>query len=237
MTARFAVGYEEMEKAHLDWQYLRALGETSRFKQLDVDCLAVGTAVVEHSAVQIEEILYLDGEIHEEPQTLQSHCASLLAVWNAVRAPSLVDLGQCSCVGRRLLMLEPRFGRRFAIHAIELGGPHLIFAVMSSVSRWEDVELVKSMSQELATAAANVHHAAGFTQSEAATQAPEFEWYLYTAREIEILKLLAGGLSNKQIARELGSSPNTVRNQIHALFRKADVTNRTELALRVATAT
>jgi DNA-binding NarL/FixJ family response regulator len=47
---------------------------------------------------------------------------------------------------------------------------------------------------------------------------------------------LAVGMSNKQIARELGSSPNTVRNQIYAVFRKAGVSNRTELALRVAAA-
>ncbi len=43
-------------------------------------------------------------------------------------------------------------------------------------------------------------------------------------------------MTNKQIARELGSSPNTVRNQIYAVFRKAGVSNRTELALRVAAA-
>ena len=75
--------------------------------------------------------------------------------------------------------------------------------------------------------------AAGMT---APDTAPAFDWYRFTTREIEILKLVASGLSNKLIARELGSSPNTVRNQIYAVFRKAEVSNRTELALRVASA-
>lgn len=70
-----------------------------------------------------------------------------------------------------------------------------------------------------------------------AQQDTGLNWYQFTSREVDILKLVAAGNSNKQIARELGSSPNTVRNQIHALFRKAEVTNRTELALRVAAAT
>ena len=58
------------------------------------------------------------------------------------------------------------------------------------------------------------------------------DWYVFTQREVDILRLLAQGMSNKQIARELGSSPNTVRNQVHAVFRKAGAVNRTELALR-----
>ena len=41
-----------------------------------------------------------------------------------------------------------------------------------------------------------------------------------TAREIEILKLMAGGLANKQIAYRLRISEKTVRNHITAIFEK-----------------
>lgn len=41
-----------------------------------------------------------------------------------------------------------------------------------------------------------------------------------TAREVEILQLMADGLANKRIAAELGVSLNTVRNQIQNILRK-----------------
>lgn len=49
-----------------------------------------------------------------------------------------------------------------------------------------------------------------------------------TTREYEVLTHLAGGRSNKEIARELGVSPNTVKTQISSLFGKLDAARRTE---------
>lgn len=46
----------------------------------------------------------------------------------------------------------------------------------------------------------------------------------------EIQTLAARGLQNREIATMLGVSSLTVRNQLGAVFRKADVTNRSELA-------
>lgn len=46
-----------------------------------------------------------------------------------------------------------------------------------------------------------------------------------TAREREILGLLAHGLSSKQMARELGVSPNTVKTARRRLYTKLGVTN------------
>ncbi|SNY92852.1 DNA-binding response regulator, NarL/FixJ family, contains REC and HTH domains [Cohaesibacter sp. ES.047] len=47
-----------------------------------------------------------------------------------------------------------------------------------------------------------------------------------TPRQIEILKLLRHGLSNKEIARELGLSPFTVRSHVSALMKNLGVSNR-----------
>ena len=47
-----------------------------------------------------------------------------------------------------------------------------------------------------------------------------------TAREMEILALLADGNSTRQIATELSLSPATVRNHIQNIFYKLDVHNR-----------
>ncbi|MGW6280267.1 ATP-binding protein [Kribbella sp. NPDC055071] len=51
-----------------------------------------------------------------------------------------------------------------------------------------------------------------------------------TAREVVVLKTLARGLSNAEIARELFVSPNTVATHVARILRKLEVTTRTEAA-------
>ena len=52
-----------------------------------------------------------------------------------------------------------------------------------------------------------------------------------TAREEEILKLLATGDSNREIGRRLSISEQTVKNHVASIFRKLQVTDRTKAAL------
>lgn len=49
-----------------------------------------------------------------------------------------------------------------------------------------------------------------------------------TDREHETLIALAEGLSNKEIARRFGVSPNTVKTQVSSLYEKLDVSRRTQ---------
>ena len=49
-----------------------------------------------------------------------------------------------------------------------------------------------------------------------------------TAREREVLGLVAAGISNKGIARELQASPNTVKFHIGAILAKIDAASRAE---------
>jgi two-component system, NarL family, response regulator len=51
-----------------------------------------------------------------------------------------------------------------------------------------------------------------------------------TPREIEILKLLAKGPTNKQIGHALGISENTVKNHVNSVIEKLEVSDRTEAA-------
>lgn len=53
-----------------------------------------------------------------------------------------------------------------------------------------------------------------------------------TRREQEVLGLLAAGQSNKEIARRLGLSPNTVKTHVARLYEKLEAVRRTDAVLR-----
>ena len=75
----------------------------------------------------------------------------------------------------------------------------------------EDADLV--LSERVVRAAAPA--------SEAATGA-------LSARELEVLRLVARGLGNKEIAAELGITTHTVKYHLAALLEKLGVRTRTE---------
>lgn len=58
---------------------------------------------------------------------------------------------------------------------------------------------------------------------------------ILTDREREVVALIRRGLSNKQIARQLGISPYTVKNHIHNIIEKLGVETREEAADRCET--
>ena len=53
-----------------------------------------------------------------------------------------------------------------------------------------------------------------------------------TAREMEVLQLLAEGLSNKSIAQRLSISEHTVKFHVNAIFGKLGAQSRTEAVIR-----
>ncbi len=63
--------------------------------------------------------------------------------------------------------------------------------------------------------------AAAFVRNDAALKALGV-----TDREYEVLALLAEGLANKEIARRLGVSPNTVKTHVARLYEKLEAERR-----------
>ena len=56
---------------------------------------------------------------------------------------------------------------------------------------------------------------------------------LLTGREAEIVRLVSEGLSNRDIAREIGVTEGTVKIHLHNIYGKLRVDNRTRLAAMV----
>ena len=52
-----------------------------------------------------------------------------------------------------------------------------------------------------------------------------------TAREVEVLRLLARGLSNKAIAERLVISPKTAGNHVEHIYAKIDASSRAAASL------
>jgi NarL family two-component system response regulator LiaR len=52
-----------------------------------------------------------------------------------------------------------------------------------------------------------------------------------TERETEVLRLVAHGKANKQIARELSIDESTIKSHVHSILSKLDVKSRTQAAL------
>jgi DNA-binding NarL/FixJ family response regulator len=65
------------------------------------------------------------------------------------------------------------------------------------------------------------------SNSLAATAFPDL-----TDREIEVLRLLAKGLSNQEIADNLFISVKTVRNHVSNIFSKLQVVDRVQAVIR-----
>src|SRR6185295_18371412 len=57
-----------------------------------------------------------------------------------------------------------------------------------------------------------------------------------THRELDVLRLVAAGLNNQQIAQRLGVAVSTVRSHLNSLYAKLRVKSRVELAIYAAQA-
>lgn len=69
---------------------------------------------------------------------------------------------------------------------------------------------------------------------EARNGRPSVDTLGLTARQMDVLRLIASGASNKVICRELGLAERTVKAHITAVFRALKVSSRTQAAIAAA---
>ncbi len=94
-------------------------------------------------------------------------------------------------------------------------------------------QMIKSVYNGLGVMEENVLEslASGSDTKSADTSSPAFDPADYSPRELEIIKAVADGLSNKEIAGKLFISEGTVKNYISNILNKEGLTHRTALAV------
>jgi len=118
------------------------------------------------------------------------------------------------CSEARIIVLTTFAGDAQALHALRAGASGFL--------------LKCSLRRDLLDAIRNVYAGRPHLQPEIATDiALHAIDEPLTSREIEILQLIAGGNANKQIARVLGVSEDTVKSHLKNIFSKLYVNDRT----------
>ncbi len=102
--------------------------------------------------------------------------------------------------------------------------PEQLFEDLRGVVRGE-APIAKAVAHRLLDALRDGGH-----RPHVATPAPAEGETALTRRETEILQLVAGGLSNKEIATKLVITEGTVKNHVHNALEKLHLSNRTQAA-------
>jgi len=132
------------------------------------------------------------------------------------QAASLADRMQ----GRPMVAMS-REGQARALLALDRPGDRQqAIALLDEVTVTARVLGIRGLAERAATLA---------TAATAASRAPAWPAGL-TGREVEVLRLIAAGQSNRAIAQALFISPNTVLHHVSSIFAKLGVANRAEAA-------
>lgn len=118
-------------------------------------------------------------------------------------------------------MRDPRAKDRLRL-AVDVADPAVADRIASALADAEEVELVSKEDEPDALVIAP--GAATELQASVAL----------TARELEVLALLAEGTSNKLIARRLGISAHTAKYHVASLLEKLDAVSRTDAVAHAA---
>jgi DNA-binding CsgD family transcriptional regulator len=140
------------------------------------------------------------------PATLREACTELKARWrNSLRHhPVIGAAGEITVQHPKMPSLRATVSLR-TYRSDPLGKPRFIIAFQP---------------ERIASAASGKRP----SKSALATLAP---------RERDLIRLVAAGLSNQEIATETGKALGSVKNALHAVFRKVDVRSRSALIAQV----
>jgi DNA-binding NarL/FixJ family response regulator len=155
---------------------------------------------------------------------------------------ALEALGTTAADVMLLDLRMPGLGGVKTIQEIRRSGHLIRIIVLTSFETDEDIYraiqagaqgyLLKDTSlKEMIEAIKNVHAGKRYIPRDIAARLAERMMRTeLTPRELEILRMLAKGLTNKQIGKALTISDNTVKNHVNSIIEKLEVCDRTEAA-------
>ncbi len=193
--------------------------------RLPHDWALLGEARDDGERFEVASVLIQHGALHEDAARLLPQCSVLLAAWRVMERACVLDLGPCVCLGKPSADGQRDATRRFLVHARRDRTGMLPFVILSAPS-WPDEAGLKRSAEDLMPL---LHRAVRRVDERRLTLPAESAHPPLTPREREIVAALRRGLTNKEIARSLGTSPNTVRNQIAHLAQRVGARGRAQL--------
>ena len=137
----------------------------------------------------------------------------------------------------RIVMLTVSTDRRDLLDAVRHGAAGYLTKDLTGEALLRAVRGIRrgDLPMSRVHAALVVDHLARGARSSGASPADEVGGIL-SAREQEVLRLLAEGMTDREIAGALAISPRTVESHVSSVLRKLGVRNRAEAAQRYRTA-
>lgn len=124
----------------------------------------------------------------------------------------------------RVILLTATVGDADVLEAMRLGAWGLVLKEAASVKLVESVRAVhrgqRALDQSLVSRAL-----------EKVVRHPDGREKLLSPRETDVVRMVAAGLRNKEIALRLSISEGTVKSYLHAIYEKLEVHGRVELTL------
>lgn len=139
----------------------------------------------------------------------------------------IVDLNLPDGSGLEIVQWVRKFSADIAIIILSLNDPAQFVRIARSSGANAYLSKSQSMPEIISSVIFALSNPGSFTSTSRADQPFDFD---LTAREIEVLYLLAEGASNLDISSKLFISISTVKTHVSALMRKLQCTNRTAAA-------
>lgn len=124
----------------------------------------------------------------------------------------------------RVVLLTATVGDADVLEAMQLGAWGLVLKEAASIRLVQSVRLVQRGQRALDQALVS-------RALEKVVRRDDGRDRLLSPRETDVVRMVAAGLRNKEIALRLSISEGTVKSYLHAIYEKLDVHGRVELTL------
>lgn len=203
----------------------------------EVDCAASGALALQQAAHTAYDLVLLDWHLGREPSGValigQLHEVLPQARVVIVSGEAHPDLVRSAIDAGAVGFVPKESSPEAMIQSLDIvarGGICLPdTALAAHAARLPQPQVLGQTSTAQAPSAATARSGSGAALTEIGAAFPHL-----TTRHVQVLGHIVRGLSNKEIARELGIADGTVKQHANAIFRELGLQNRTEAVYLLA---